>query len=100
MVLDTVKKIYISGKISGNSNFSEYFGKVEAKLKDLGYVVLNPASMPKGLTQREYMKISVSMLDCCDAIVLLDNWKESEGAVIEKLYAEKIGLVILDEKDF
>ena len=62
--LDNVKKIYISGKISGNPDFSEHFGKVEEKLNSLGYIVLNPASMPYGLTQKEYMRLSISMLDC------------------------------------
>ena len=90
-------KVYIAGQISGNPNFKEHFESVENKLKAMGHATTNPAILPDGFTQRDYMKICLRMLDCCDAILLLDNWNESQGATIEKLYAEKIGLIVLEE---
>lgn len=36
------KKVYISGKITNNSNFREEFLKADVYLKSLGYDVVNP----------------------------------------------------------
>lgn len=89
-------KIYISGAITNNENFKEEFEDTESLLIGLGHKVMNPASLPEGFSQKDYMDICISMINSCDAIYMIKGWKESEGAKIEKAYAEKIGLKVFD----
>ena len=90
-------KIYLSGKITGNPDFAEQFADAEEKAKAAYYgaAVLNPAIMPSGMGQSDYMRISMAMLDCSDMVFMLPNWKESEGARVENAYAEKVGKKIV-----
>lgn len=81
-------KIYIAGKVRGLENYKEIFKEAEIKLKEKGHVILNPAELPEGLDAEDYMRICIPMLDVADAIYLLKNWQDSEGAKIEKLYAQ------------
>lgn len=89
------KKVYISGPISNNSFYKEEFDKAERALKDLNYTVLNPTIFPLGLSQADYMRLSIAMIDCCDAICMLKGWENSDGANAEYLYAKKCGKEIL-----
>lgn len=57
-------------------------------------MALNPAALPDGLSQREYMDICLAMLRCADAIHMLHGWQESEGAVAEHAMAKKLGIKI------
>ena len=88
-------KIYIAGPMSGLVEFNRpAFMFTAAKLTGRGHTVLNPAILPDGLSQAEYMDICLAMLRCADAIYLLDGWESSLGAVAEKALAEKLGLTI------
>lgn len=77
-------RVYISGKISGTTDFMERFDSAEEKLKSRGYAVLNPARansyMPEDTTWDEYMKVSLTLLQMADAIYMLDGWEDSKGA--------------------
>ena len=73
-------KIYISGKITGDSDYKAKFARAEEKLKAAGHAVMNPAVLPDGFGYDEYMSICHAMLDVCDAIYLLTDWRQSEGA--------------------
>ncbi|WP_116965955.1 DUF4406 domain-containing protein [Klebsiella pneumoniae] len=56
-------KIYIAGPMTGRENFNrEAFNKEAERLTRHGHTVLNPASLPDGLEQREYMDICFAML--------------------------------------
>ncbi len=48
----------------------------DLKLRCAGNIVLNPAVLPDGLSQQQYMSICIPMLMCADAIYLLDGWEE------------------------
>ena len=51
-------RVYIAGPMTGYKNFNrEAFHKAEEKLKQKGCTVLNPAVLPGGLTQAQYMDI-------------------------------------------
>lgn len=86
--------VYISGKITGDPNYKEKFQKAEENLKNYYDVVLNPAILPKGLKQIEYMRICYSMINCCDEVWFLKDWKDSTGARLEHDYAEEKGITI------
>lgn len=81
-------KIFISGKITGNPNYRIKFNQAASLLNSRGYIVLNPALLPFGMTNEEYMKIGFSMLECCDCIYMLKDWKDSVGAKLEHQYAK------------
>ena len=83
-VVNRKARVYISGKITGTTDFMDRFAKAEEKLKAEGYAVLNPAHansyMPEDTTWDEYMKVSLTLLQMADAIYMLDGWEDSKGA--------------------
>lgn len=86
-----MKRIYISGPITGTTDYKERFGKVEELLKGKGYEVLNPAVLneilPVTTQYEEYMSMSYCMLDMCDSIYMMPGWEKSMGANRELGYA-------------
>jgi len=80
-------KIYIAGKITDNPNYMEQFSIAESFLKQKGHAVMNPTILPPGFEHHEYMKICFSMIDACEAVYMLDNWRDSKGATMEYKYA-------------
>ena len=98
-------KVYISGKMTGLSKEKVWdnFRKVEAFLVKHGRhnhekveSVMNPAvtyAMQKfdAFSYEDWMHIDFAMLDACDAVILLPNWKDSMGAKREIAYAYKHG---------
>ncbi len=81
------KKVYLSGKITGDENFIEKFKEAEEKLKEKGHKVMNPAILPPGFEYEEYMKICFVMIDQCDILAFLPDWEDSPGAKREIEYA-------------
>ena len=90
--------IYIAGRMRGCPNYEKRFKEAEEELKKQGHVVLNPAMLPKGLAHTRYMPICLSMIDAADAVYMLYGWEDSEGAKVEKLYAEYNEKLIAYEK--
>jgi len=93
-------KIYISGPITGVDNYSDNFNCVEDKLKAAGFAVINPAKLnecmdPIDTPWRQYVDVGLVMLNCCDAVYMLDGWESSAGALIEKKAAEKANKIII-----
>ena len=79
-------KVYISGKITGLSKneYMDKFNAAELYLTKKGHSVINPArtngTLPEDTTYDQYMEMSLKMLSFCDAIFMLDNWMDSNGA--------------------
>lgn len=94
-------RIYISGAITGTTDYLDRFEKAEKELTEKGYVVINPAKvnamMPVETTYEEYMKMSMTMLDMCDYIYMLKGWQQSRGANREYGYALGTDKVIMIE---
>ncbi|AXD04638.1 TPA_asm: DUF4406 domain-containing protein [Salmonella enterica subsp. enterica serovar Typhimurium] len=85
-------KVYIAGPMTGYENFNrEAFHRAEKALKREGHTVLNPAVLPNGLTQAQYMDICMAMIRSADAIYMLWGWLCSAGARAELALAEKLG---------
>jgi hypothetical protein len=89
--------IYLSGPITGHPDFKERFGSVAAALRRAGWIVLNPAETPAGLSEFSYMDIACAQVRSADAILMLDGWRYSTGAQCEHALAAKCEKVIYTE---
>lgn len=91
-------RIYISGKITGTTDYMTRFGKADLILKGKGFDVVNPArvcsQLPDTLTHDEYMKICIPLLSLCDSIYIMTGYEDSVGAMMELEWAKKHGLKI------
>ena len=93
------KVVYISGPITGKANYKKDFERAEAELRSRGCTVLNPAKLPDGLTNAEYMRINFASIDSADAVLLLPDWCSSPGASLEWMYCEYIGKPCSEDYD-
>lgn len=113
------KTIYIAGPMSGIKNFNfGAFDEAELDLKDINpdWKVINPANIDRAfgfegigmdgtekLSKEELgtiMARDIEALSLCDAIYLLIGWEGSQGARIEKAFADMVGLEIMYEVDY
>jgi hypothetical protein len=81
-------RIYISGPITGTTDYKERFAAAEEKLKANGYEVVNPAkvtaTLPESLIWEQYMDVAVCVIALCDSVYMLNGWRDSRGAKIER----------------
>lgn len=84
-------KVYIAGKITGDRRYRAKFREAAKALEAAGHVVLNPATPPDGLTDADYMRICMAMVDAADLAVFLPDYRESRGAMVEWAYCQRIG---------
>lgn len=96
-------KIYISGPITNNPNYMDDFSRAEEKLWEEypEAEIINPAktnaTLPKSTTWEQYMSICYLLLDMCDAVYMIDGWKQSTGAAIEYGFAMARDKIIIEE---
>lgn len=85
------KSVYIAGPMTGIPLFNRPAFNLEAyRLDHEGYAVLNPATLPDGLSQDQYMSICIPMLMAADVVVMLPGWLKSDGANAEHALAIKL----------
>ena len=87
-------KVYIAGPIRGVPDYKERFAKMRKRYEEHGLAVLDPSTLPEGMEQSDYMRICMAMIQSVDFIHMLPGWEDSEGATIEKAYADMIGLSV------
>lgn len=93
--------IYICGPMKGIKEFNRpAFNITAALLEGGGDVVLNPAALPSGLSQLQYMDICMAMLRSAEAIFPLKGWELSAGAQAEMAFAHKLGLKVLEQRQY
>lgn len=90
-------KIYCCGPITGYADYNlPAFDEAEGFLRHLGHEVINPCALDeegdRGDTWENYLKRDLKLLVDCDAIVLLDGWHKSRGAMLEFYVATNLGL--------
>lgn len=96
-------KIYISGPITGTTDYVERFQKAEEFLKEQSpdADVINPAkvsaNLPESTEYEDYMKLSLCLLEMCNCIYMMEGWDDSKGALLEFQYAKAMGQGILYE---
>lgn len=84
-------KVYIAGKITGDSEYKEKFQIAQMDLKNHGHIVLNPATLPDGMTTSDYMRICFSMMECADVVMFLPDFRQSKGAMLEWYWCQYTG---------
>lgn len=95
-----MKKIYIAGKVSGESvaACTMKFGTAQKELESLGFEVVNPLQLVNNWksTWHDAMKKCIIALIDCDAVVLLPDWEQSIGAKIECQLANGLGITTVN----
>lgn len=76
---------YLSGPITGHKNYRQQFARAAGALKEMGYVVINPAELGAALpldqmSYEDIMKIDMALLAAADYLVQLPGWEDSKGA--------------------
>lgn len=96
------KKIYISGKVSGELPYRALaeFWYASSTLRTAGSKVINPmvindSLVSQGFKYADLMHMCYAAIDICDAVYMLRNWKDSKGAQLEHDYAVATGKEIL-----
>lgn len=94
-----MKRIYLSGPMTGipEHNFPA-FNAEAARLRDLGYDVINPVDLNPIEAQSSWhqcMRNDLAALLTCDALALLDGWQGSAGAHLEMHVAHRVGMEII-----
>lgn len=101
MKIEFMKKIYISGPISGYSyeERQQYFAKVQEILELVGYEVKNPLDngLPSDSTTHQHMREDLKMLLECDEIFMLQDWNRSAGCQTELNVAVAAGMKVIFE---
>lgn len=101
------KKIFISGKITGERIWGCYMKFLTAKNK-IAYIdmttafenIIIPLSIEGihfGISHEDAMRICFDALKDCTHIYMLKDWKDSEGAKMEYEFAKESGIEIIYE---
>lgn len=85
------KVIYIAGPVTGVERYWEPFEKAQDELEAAGFIALSPTWQPKGMSNAQYMRICLAMIDSADAVLFLPDWYRSEGARVEQSYCAYVG---------
>ena len=103
-------KVYIAGPMTGyvEHNFPA-FKAAAARLRALGYQVVNPAELdePLGLSHEElselphefFLRRDIEALLDCEGIYTLPGWRHSKGATLEVAVAKGCGILRVKDHD-
>ena len=96
-----MKKVYISGKINGldlsvaDKNFKDAAEKVKTIYESRGEEAynVNMMELPRiKMSWADYLIRDMMFLKHCDAIAFMSNWTDSNGAKVEKAFADGLGI--------
>lgn len=92
-----MKRVYVAGPMGGlpDLNFPAFAAET-ARLRELGYEVLNPAEInpDHGTPWALCMRKDMAALVTCDAVQTLPGWQRSPGASFEVLVATTLELEV------
>ena len=96
-----MKKIYISGQITGiESHAPALFEAAESFLRSKGYNPINPMKLPHnhGRKWEDFMKEDLKALMDCDAVYMMSNYTKSDGAKLELHNAIWLKMAVFHEE--
>lgn len=100
-----MKVIYIAGKYRGPNAWAveqniRAAEEVAARVLQMGMMPLCTHAMTRhmgGLADDEHLLTgTLELMHRCDAVLLVSNWRDSEGARAEVAEAERLGLPVFD----
>lgn len=98
--METLQKtVYISGPITKipHGNVTT-FAAVTQAVRNLGHIARNPHEfchdIPKDAPWETFIRRGIQQLMDCTDIVLLPGWESSDGAVLEQMTAQYVGITI------
>ena len=88
------KSVFLSGPITGVNGYKDKFADAAEVIKTLGASsIFNPAAeIPDSTEREEAMRICTSKIITIDCVVMLPNWRDSEGACFEYVASEICGI--------
>lgn len=70
------------------------FNAVAQRLRNIGCTVENPAENNPAMDDPDWMRLSLTQLMRCDAVMMLPGWWRSKGARIEWAVAKLLGIPV------
>lgn len=79
-----VERLYVAGPMSNypENNYPAFHDATD-RLRDAGFLVVNPAeygSGPEGASYQDLLRIDLQQMLTCHGVAMLDYWWESTGA--------------------
>lgn len=94
-----MKRIYIAGPMTNlpELNFPAFHAEA-ARLRGLGYDVVNPAEINADPTAKwtDCMRADIAQLVTCDGVATLPGWQRSRGASIEAGLAQGLEMPVME----
>ena len=92
-----VHPLHTYGSPDLNRSLAQILGR---RLTEMGIHVINPlTTIPPNTLEPTAMEKCECLLMACSGIILCENWEKSKGCQHEKMFAEKLGLEILEIKE-
>lgn len=95
-------RVYVAGPMTGIGGLHyPAFNSVADQLRAQDYEVENPAEhgIVEGAQWADYMAYDLTRLGLCGVIALLPDWEKSQGAKLEVLIAESLGMTVVNAHD-
>lgn len=99
--------IYVAGPYAGDTARNiEQAAQIAAELWALGHAVICPHTNTANFEKRvnvnfeQWIAGDLNMIARCDAVVLTPDWAGSPGVLIEKNYAEALGIPVHVAPDY
>jgi hypothetical protein len=103
-----IERLYISGAITGTTDYKERFERIERMLeKVFDGNIINPvkicSDIPLAEPWESFMKRCISHLVFCDKIYMMNGWEKSRGSREELRIAQmlklKVGFELAEAKE-
>ncbi|MCU7218437.1 DUF4406 domain-containing protein [Pseudomonas sp. VE 196-7] len=102
LAVDRANRLYLAGPMTGIEDFNyPAFNAMADRLRAAGYEVENPADhgTVEGAVWADYMAYDLTRLGLCGMIALLPGWDLSQGARLEVMIAEHLGMRVVNAHD-
>lgn len=91
-----MKKCYLSGPITGTTDYHDRFISAFQNVFEMGMVPINPVTLKHDHDKKyeSYLKESLKAMLDCQCIYLMTGYEKSKGATIERFIAQRLNYEI------